>query len=300
MHYQQGKRSTWSATLAWLGLVLLCGSAGAADSGSLRVLTTFYPLHIHALNICRDMPGVEVRNLAPPETGCLHDYQLTPADMVAMARADVLVINGGGMESFVDEARPGLRVIDASIGIPLIEDEHGPNPHVWLSVLGAIRQVRNIADQLAAVDPSRAVAYRANADAYMDKLGRLRDRMLDELKPFRGQSIITFHEAFPYFAREFGLKIVAVVEQEPGSEPSARELADLIATVKKSGTRTLFVEPQYPTDAAETIARETGAKLLTLDPAVTGPVDPDAYIRTMEKNLETLRAAFSETTNGHE
>ena len=116
--------------------------------------------------------------------------------------------------------------------------------------------------------------------------------MHSELAPYKGRSIITFHEAFPYFAQEFGFNIVAVVEREPGSEPSAKELADTIELVKKNGISTLFSEPQYPDSAAETIAKETGAKVYVLDPAVTGSDDYDAYLNIMENNLATLKLAF--------
>jgi zinc transport system substrate-binding protein len=221
--------------------------------------------------------------------------------MVKLASADVLVVNGGGMESFIENAaasNPQLKIVDASRGLTLQSDAHGTNAHVWLSTLGAIRQVRNIADQLSSIDPSRAIAYRTNAEAYMENLGRLRLRLLDTLKPFKGREIVTFHEAFPYFADEFGLRIAAVVESEPGAEPTASELAGLIETVKRTGARTLFVEPQVPSPAAEVIARETGVKLVTLDPAATGPLnDPDAYIKIMDRNLDALKKAM-QTTDG--
>ena len=105
-------------------------------------------------------------------------------------------------------------------------------------------------------------------------------------------SIITFHEAFPYFAKEFDLRISAVVEREPGSEPSAKELADTIELVKESNAQALFSEPQYPDSAARTIAKETSAKVYVLDPAVTGPDAYDAYINIMENNLKVLKEAL--------
>jgi zinc transport system substrate-binding protein len=117
--------------------------------------------------------------------------------------------------------------------------------------------------------------------------------MHEGLKDIQSRDIITFHEAFPYFAREFNLKIVAVIEREPGSEPSAKELAETIDIVKKAKVKALFAEPQYPTKAAEAIARESGAKLYTLDPSVTGPMTADAYVAIMEKNLAELRKALN-------
>lgn len=277
---------------AWLLAALLAGQAGAAEV-PLRIVTSFYPIHIAVLNVARNVPGVEVINLTPPITGCLHDYSMTPQDLRTLARADAFVINGLGMESFLDEAMkrlPYLRVVDASRGIKPLDD----NPHVWVSVTLAIQQVQNIADALEEFDPDHAERYRANADAYIARLDALRRRMSEGLDGVKNRNIVTLHEAFPYFAREFGLRVVAVIEREPGSEPSARELAQTIDIVRQTGAPALFAEPQYPAKAIDTIAAETGAKVYTLDPAVTGPMEPGAYLGIMETNLETLIAALKE------
>lgn len=118
--------------------------------------------------------------------------------------------------------------------------------------------------------------------------------MHDELSPYKGEKIITFHEAFPYFAEEFGFVIASVIEREPGSEPSASELASTIEIVNASGVKCLFSEPQYSGRSAEVIASETGAKIYNLDPFVTGSAgdSKDAYEKTMEKNLGVLKEAF--------
>jgi zinc transport system substrate-binding protein len=123
-------------------------------------------------------------------------------------------------------------------------------------------------------------------------LFELRDSMHASLDRFSGRRIVTFHEAFPYFAREFGFVVTAVIEHEPGTAPSAGELAKTISVIRNAGVKVLFTEPQYPPDIAETIARETGARIFQLDPAVTGPDDPDAYIEIMKKNLEVLKVAL--------
>lgn len=258
------------------------------------VLCSFYPMYIATLNIVQGVPGIKVEDMTGPQTGCLHDYQLTPADMKRIETSWAFVANGDGMESFLgDVARrqPGLHVIDASRGIPLIK---GDNPHVWVSISGAMSQVQNIAEELASMDTAHAPLYRANAKRYLAQLDSLRQRMHRELDTLPGREIITFHEAFPYFAREFGLKIAAVIEREPGSEPSAAELARTVEIVKSHKVKALFAEPQYPAKAAQTVARETGIPVRTLDPAVSGPLDPDAYLKAMERNLVVLREALSQ------
>jgi zinc transport system substrate-binding protein len=256
-----------------------------------RVVTSFYPVYIATLNVTKNVPGVELSNLTPPIIGCLHDYSLTPEDLKRLIVADVFIVNGAGMESFLDKLlaqAPGIFVVNASQGIELLDE----NPHVWLSVTLAMKQVENIAAGLSMADPAHAELYRSNAVAYGAQLEALCTKMHDGLMDVRGSKIVTLHAAFPYFAREFGLEIAAVIEREPGSEPSARELADTIDCVRKAGVTALFAEPQYSAKAAQVIAAETGATVYTLDPAVTGDLAPDAYLRIMERNLIELEKAL--------
>lgn len=282
------------------------------------VLASFHPMHVMAMNVLRDVPGIRLENMTGPQTGCLHDYQLTPADRKRIDDAWVFVVNGGGMETFLGKVLSqdsSLKVVEASRGIELIRNDaavseeghhhHGHeqgsemeegeefNPHVWVSISGAIEQVRRIGEQFAALDTAHSSLYRANADAYIRRLDTLRREMHEALDPYKGAKIITFHEAFPYFAREFGLEIVAVIEREPGSEPSAAELAETVEIVRKHKVKALFAEPQYPAKAAETVAREAGVPVRILDPAVNGDADPDSYLRTMRANLAVLREALA-------
>lgn len=281
----------------WMAFIILgCGPATKPSGETRRLMTSFYPIYIMARNIAEGVPGVKVVNLTKPSTGCLHDYTLTPDDLLHLENAMALVVNGAGMEGFlprVRERQPGLSVIDASEGIPPVVDRHGEtNAHFWVSVTLAMRQVSNIAEGLARLDTSHGAAYRKNAAAYSARLEALRRSMHATVDPLPHRSIITFHEAFPYFAREFDLRVEAVIEREPGSEPSAGELADTIATVKRAGIRALFAEPQYPAGAVNTIAKETGARVYPLDPCVTGPDALDAYLVAMEANRKVLAGAL--------
>ncbi len=281
-----------------------CGSSApgqqsaAKKDGKLHIVTSFYPMYVATINITKGVDGVEVVNMTKPQTGCLHDYQLSTEDMKKLEKADVFVVNGGGMENFLDKVvsqQKNLKIIDASRDIGLIADGNEMNPHVWVSVSNAIAQVKNIAGELAAADPEHADAYRANALAYVEKLEALKKDMHAELDDLPHKDIVTFHEAFPYFAEEFKLNIISVVEREPGSEPSPKELEDTVAQVRKLPVKVLFTEPQYSPGAAETIARETGAKIYSLDPVVTGEANEsamDAYINAMWKNADVLKEAL--------
>ena len=288
--------------LASLCLLLTgCGgtnTAGGGKDGSFHIVTSFYPMYVATINITQGVDGVTVTNMTKPQTGCLHDYQLMTEDMKTLEKADAFVINGAGMESFLDKVvnqQKNLKIIDASKGIELLKDGDEENPHVWLSVTDAILQVKNIAEQLKAADPKHADAYEKNAAAYIKKLEAPKTEMHAELDTVPNKDIVTFHEAFPYFAKEFGLNIISVVEREPGTEPTPAELQETIEQVKKLPVKVLFTEPQYSPSAAETIARETGAKIYTLDPVVTGEANDEAinaYIDTMKKNMKTLKTAL--------
>jgi zinc transport system substrate-binding protein len=283
-----------------LAVTVLAAGCGGIQAKKERVIaTSFYPMYLAAANVARGVPGVRVVNLTKPYTGCLHDYQLTTEEVKTLAGADAFVVNGGGMESFLDKITaqlPGLRIIDASEGLEMLTVGNGEvNPHVWVSVSGAMGQVRNIADGLAEADPANASAYRKNADAYLAKLGSLRTRMVEGARDLKSREIITFHEAFPYLARELGLNVAAVIQREPGTAPSPQELAGTIRLVRAKRIKALFAEPQYPAREAEVIARETDARVYTLDPVSTGPMDDlGHYIKTMDGNLATLQQALSQ------
>jgi len=278
--------------ILWLAGIL---ALPARADEPLRVVTSFYPVYVATLNISAGVPGVEVHSLTSPHIGCLHDYQLTAGDVRQLADADLLLANGAGMETFlgkVKEQSPSLRVVEVSEGIPLMDG----NPHVWVSFEGASRQADNIAEALALAAPEKADTFRANAATYKAALAALDEKMKSSLAPYAGTPIVTFHEAFPYFARDYKLDLVGVIAREPGTEPSARELADTIGLVRERKVKALFAEPQFADKSAQVISRETGVKVYELDPVVTGPSEPSeargAYLRAMEKNLGVLQEAL--------
>jgi len=286
------------AVVTFCALFFVRYNIAKAEVKEIKIVTSFYPMYIMAKNVAKDVPGVAVQNLTAVLNGCLHDYMVTTNDMKKLADAQVFVANGAGMESFLDRIiaqHPRLKIIQLAEGISLIkgEGDAGNNPHVWLSISNAIIQVKNLGKAMEEFDSLHKELYAKNTADYAAKLEALRQKMAAELAPYKGRAIITFHEAFPYFAQEFNLKIAAVIEREPGSEPSAQELAATVELIKKSGIPALFSEPQYPTAAAQIIARETGAKVYLLDPAVAGPNDDDAYIKIMENNLAVLKKAFA-------
>lgn len=294
-------------TLA-LALVLLALPAAASAE---TVVTSFYPIYLFALNLLDGVEDVTLTNLADTGTGCLHDYQLQTGDMKDLARADVFLINGAGMESYLEgvfDAFPALPVVDASAGVTLLEDcsdhdhdghdhDHAFNAHIWLDAENAILMVNNLAEGLIAALPAHAEAIAANRDAYIVRLSTLDAELSAVLANVPNKDIITFHEAFPYFAEAYGLHVAAVVNRDPDDALSPRALAELCKTVISLGTPPLFTEPQYEDVAAQTISRETGASIHTLDPIVTGPekdIPLTYYEDVMRQNLAVLLSALSE------
>lgn len=293
-----------ATVLCAVSLFCLVPLSGCQSSGSgpqpFTIVTSFYPMYLFAQNIANGIAGVKVVNMTQPQTGCLHDYQLSAYDMKTLSRASVFIVNGAGMETFLGDVSsqiPGIKIITASEGIRLLKsetDETEYNPHVWVSITDAQAEVKNIAEGLILADPAHKEQYRRNEQGYLAALEKEKQNMHEQLKNCRTKDIVTFHEAFPYFAQEFGLNIAAVLEVDPGSEPSAAQLKNIIAAVKQKKLRVLFTEPQYTPEAATTVSLETGAKIYQLDPIVTGPMDdPGYYVEVMDKNLTVLKKALS-------
>ena len=274
------------------------------------VVTSFYPVWIMTLNLTRGLEDhVTVRNLAAPSVGCLHDYQLQTSDMKVLSGADAFVVNGAGMEAFLPEiarALPHLPVIEASEGIDLLEngdaveilesEEEEVNSHLWLDPVRAVRMAENIAAGLIRLMPEEESVISANLQDYRSRLETLDQQLREGLEDLPRRDIVTFHEAFPYFAAAYGLHVVAVVSKEPGEVLTPAQMSVLLREIIRLGNPPLFVEPQYTDLSAQTLSRETGSSVWSLDPMVTGPeenVPFDYYETVMLQNMETLIDALS-------
>ena len=299
-----------------LGLLLLLPLAGCgAAAEDVSVMATFYPVYILAENVLDGVEGVKLSSMTPPSTGCLHDYQLLTSDMKALAKAQALLVNGAGMESFLPGLAgqfPSLKIIDCSLGVELLaeeeqeeehehehEHEHGEyNTHIWLAPQNAVQMVKNLRDGLAELLPEQAAQIGANAEQYIARLEALDAELREAIAELPNKKIVTFHEAFPYFAKAYGLEVAAVVALEPDEPISPRMLKQVIQQVKEAGNPPLFSEPQYENTALRTVAQETGAQVFELDPLVTGDGSLTAYEDTMRRNLEVLREALGERPAG--
>jgi len=286
----------------------------AAPSGEgIKVLTTFLPMYVFTMNVAENVDGVSVDVLIPPELAGPHGYEPSPSDMGKVARADILIANGLELETFLDKVKsvnPDLLIAFASREIDTLPDvpsetnremethdehrhHHGKaNPHVWVSPFLAARQVRNIADSLAAIDRANAGKYRRNADAYATRLEALGEKFKKALAGAKNRKIVTIHNAFDYLARDVGIEVVAVLRVDPQAEPRARELTRMTERIRSEGVAAIFTEPQFPTRLAEVLAKETGAPVYELDPVAIGKPDTKLYETVMRRNLEVLKKAL--------
>jgi len=274
----------------------------------LNIVTSFYPMYNAVLNITEGIQDIAVTNLTNNQGGCIHDYVLTTTELVTLAKADVLVINGAGMEGFMDKVISNfdeVKIIDSSEGIDIIHEEcesehekhvghtHEVNSHIFVSVKNYIKQVQNICEELVKVDNKNKELYEFNTKEYITKLQELDKEITEEVDSLRYKNIVTFHNTFDYFAKDYGLNVVGTVESEHGKTPSASELAILIENMKNNNVKAIFVEPEYSIKVVDTIAKETKVKIYTLNPITSGKNNKDEYINIMKENLNTLKEALN-------
>lgn len=286
--------------------------ASGENEKRLKLVTTFYPVYLIGINLFDNIGEVEVKSLTDLDTGCLHDYQLTTQDMKNISEADTLVINGGGMEAFMEDIKanyPDLTIIDASRDIELYQD----NPHVWLDPELYIRQIENVrdgllsclysatfkAEDLANEDREKIIqAVIENAAAYIDRVMAV-EQQLDEISDsFKSAyqdklpKAVIFHDSFAYIAKRIGMPVAYSIPLDHDTSLSAEEIANIIDDVKKEEIAFLFTEEQYSDSVARRIEAETTAKMYIIDSAVTGDGSKDSYIAAMEGNIKVLKSAL--------
>lgn len=302
-------RKTIAGIVFLMTVTLLCGAAFAQT----RVLATTFPVYQIVRNVVRNVPGMEVQLMLPAQAGCPHDYALTPQDMGKLSQADVLVVNGLGMEAFLGSpsarSKKELRTVDASKGIsgllPYTDEETahegheghhhgGMNPHLFASPRMAAQMARSIAGQLADLDPGNAAAYWSNGENYARTLDALADEFAALGGKLKNNRIITQHGVFDYLARDMGLEVAAVIQADDTQAPSASDMMKLVKAIRGRHVGAIFTEPQYPDKIAATLSRETGVATAKLDPVATGPaIAPlDYYEKNMRANLHTLESTL--------
>lgn len=317
----------WSALifLVVTGFLVLFPAGKTWSASPLPVAASIVPL----ADFCRQLGGdlVKVQLLIPPGASP-HTFEPSPGLLQQAAQAKVLVYIGAGLEPWIERFVASLKgkkplTVVASAGMPLIAevDQHqheepasgkkagglpgkggrpqrhqhetgGANPHIWLDPVLAQDICRRIATALAQADPEHAAVYHQNLEVYLAKLAQLHERLQQLTAGFRLREFVSFHPSFTYFARRYGLQEAGVIEVAPGREPSPKALQRLVTKVRQAGIKVIFSEPQFSPRLAEVLARETGAKVLLLDPLGGRPPYGDNYLALMEYNAATMAAAM--------
>jgi zinc transport system substrate-binding protein len=279
--------------LAALGASLgfyLPTSCQAADARKVKVLTSVVPVYCFTVNVAGNLASVE--NLLPGRIGP-HDYQFTSADVRKLNQADLIVVNGLGLESWLDKAieanrrKSSVVKVEAAAGLNsrLVS---GQNPHVWLDPTLAAHCVTNISIALQKADPANAKGYAENAARYIQKLEQLDMGLGQTLQPLKMIPFITYHDAFPYLVRRYGLNQVGVVEKVPDVEPSAKDLRALSQLVREKKVKVIFTEPQFSSKLVQQLSRDLGVTAAPLDPIETGELSPTVYEDAMRTNARVL------------
>lgn len=276
---------------AGLGLTTVYGKQ-QKETGSedLKVVTSFYPMYIAAMNVVGDTKGVTLSNLSEPQTGCLHDYQLTPEDMKLLSTADVFIVNGGGIETFladVAEENPELTIIYACDGLELYEG----NPHVWMDPSLYAKQVENIAHGLETVNgvgEDMAVVFENNAHEYGKQIDTLIQQIAALAKDTTGEPIISLHEAYGYIAKAFGMDIVGEMNLDEERQISAGEVADMLQVIGQHDVHLILAEELYGKSMGDTIQTEADVEVLYLNPITRGEYEATAYIQSMQDNIDLI------------
>lgn len=286
------------------GLIILSACAPVSEpvpepDGTIQIAATTWPVCCFAAAVTENLDGVHVAPVVDEPVSCLHDYTLTVNHMKVLEEADIIVLNGAGLEDFMDDALEAAQaeVIDCSEGVPARTLADGStDPHIWMDPECAALMVQNIADGLKRVDPDRAEAYQSNAERAVEALEECVSQGRERLSGLACRELITFHDGFEYFSTAFDLTLLRSVEEEEGSEASAKDINELASLIRSRSLPAIFTEINGSTATAEAIARETGVSVYPLSMVMSGSeAGLDSYLEAINQNIETVWAALGGT-----
>jgi ABC-type Zn uptake system ZnuABC Zn-binding protein ZnuA len=303
-------RSRWIVLVAGLVATLAAGCSGDEPAGSaggqgaaLEVVATTTQVADFARVVGGDR--VRVTNLIKPNVDA-HDYEPSPADIDAIARADVVLQNGVGLEEWLDDTiqSSGFQgpVADTSRGVALRQDEGGErDPHIWQDPRNAQVMAANVERALAAAEPAAAPGFADRLAAYTRELRALDAEVARQIDSLANKKLVTNHDAFGYYIDRYGLELVGSVipSADTSAELSGRDIRDLVARIRATKVKAVFTEASLPARAAETIAAEAGVKVVAGEGALygdsLGPAgsDADTYLKMIRHNTATIVANLS-------
>lgn len=278
----------WIALLALCAL-LLTGCGTAPQNNGPAVAATTAPLAQFLEALCENT-DIQVDLVISEPVSCLHDYSLTVGQMRTIGSADCLFLSGAGLEEFMADALAQAKAtVDCSQGLELLELDGEPDPHIWLAPKNAEVMAKNAAEGLEALYPQYGDTFQENLTALTARLEGLQQYGEERLKDLSCRELITFHDGFAYFAQAFDLRILASIEEESGSEASAKSLAEISTLVTSHNIPVVFTEANGSTAGAEAIARETGCGLSTLSTGLGG----GDYFDILRQNIDAIKEALA-------
>ena len=283
--------------LVFLCLCALLFTACAAENHA-QVAATTLPVYEFTTILCENT-DITVTRLITENVSCLHDSTVKVDQMQAIEGAQLLLINGAGLEGFMESALEKANSVgDASEGLALLHGQehdydhgdhvHEDDPHIWLSPNNAKHMAENLYSALCAAFPQWETTFRANLTWLLSRLDDLQNYGEEALSNLRCRELITFHDGFTYLAESFDLTILHAIEEESGAEASAAELIELIGEVHSHELPAIFTESNGSVSAANIIAAETGVKVYALDMGISGT----SYFDAMYCNINTLKEAL--------
>ncbi len=312
-----------------------CGprESAAQPEDGLTLAATTYPVYLFTREVTKGADNVTVTLMVNQSVSCLHDYTLSVRDMKVLDRADVVILNGAGLEDSMADALDAAqtRQIDCSAGIELLaashdhdhdhghgerethdhealhddhadhdhsEDEHTgeADPHIWMDPMRACQMLKNLAAGLGALDPDQAALYEANAQAAAEQVAAAYRDLRPLLDDLSCRELIPFHDGFTYFAEAFDLTILRSIEEEAGSEASARDVIEILDEISLHHLPAIFTETNGSTATAQVIHRENGVPVYALDMLMSGETESvgiDTYLAGITANVKTIQEACS-------
>lgn len=268
-------------------LLTACGTT--PQTGGPTVAATTAPLAQFLEALCENT-DIRVDLVISEPVSCLHDYSLTVGQMRTIGAADCLFLSGAGLEEFMADALSQAKAtVDCSQNLDLLELDGESDPHIWLAPKNAEVMAKNAADGLTALYPQYGDTFRKNLAALIARLEDLQQYGEDALKDLSCRELITFHDGFAYFAGAFDLTILASIEEESGSEASAKSLAEISTLVESHNIPVVFMEANGSTAGAEAIARETRCGLSTLSTGLGG----SDYFDILRQNIDAVKEALA-------
>lgn len=285
------KKRLFTGLLALAMLCALLSGCAVRDAERYDVLASTAPVRAMTAALLEGT-GLTCGLVVTESVSCLHDYTLSVAQMEKIGQADVVVLNGLGLEEFMEDAlRTAKHTITASSGVDTLPGEDGEDPHIWLDPANCIRMCKNIAAGLSALYPDKQTAIEQNLLAVTAEYEAAQTYGEEALKSLSCRELVTFHDGFSYFARAFGLVIAAAMEIEEGSEPSAKEIESVVRLVEDEHIPAVFCEENGEQQTAETVAGQTGAGLYALTMGMDGSAA--GCTDAIYHNIDTIREALS-------